>query len=154
MYRNVRPCFNENPPFIITVFSCWGLCFLCADESRNERLGTESASKCCMKMGGQTCLSAAGCCPHLHPPSPPYFPAAKCHIHISCQLINLTALREQGAILHPLRLQSCIFAPRHAFAPKLPDTAATWATLTSFKVQEGTNATTLLGQLSFACAQQ
>lgn len=142
-----------------SLFSCCGLRFLRADESHNERQRTESASKCCVFLqttGGQTCLSAAGCCPHLHPahpPLPPYFPAAKCHIHISCQLINLTAQREQGAILHPVRLQSFIFAPRHAFAPKLSNTAPTWATLTSFKVQEGTNATTLLAQLLFHRAQ-
>lgn len=106
---------------------------------------------------GPACPSAAGWCPHLHPPHPPippHIPAAKCHIHISCQLINLTALREQGAILLPVWLQRCIFAPRHAFAPKLSDTPPTWATLIVFKVQEGTNVTTLLTQLLFPCAQQ
>lgn len=79
------------------------------DEGGNLILLVKAVS---LRMGGgrvTACLSAAGRmndpCSTAPLPLPPwYFPAAKCHIHIPCQLINLSAPGERGAILGPVRL--------------------------------------------------
>lgn len=136
IYRGLKvsekSCLEMSDPVLMKIHgSSWLFCWVCpfspcrqtdhVMRGRGRNLSVNGV--CLLRRWGERPVCQLLAAPPGPPLPPCSFPAAKCQIHISCQLINLSAQREQGAILRPVRLQSGILAPRtEVFARLSSDT--------------------------------